>query len=181
VGYRITEEALVFGGSTITATDIAVRLGLADIGDKEKANRIDINFARRAHEKIMTMVAEAIDKMKVSKDPLPLILVGGGSIIINGTLEGVSEIHRPDSFDVANALGAAIAQVSGEVDKIYSLSDMSREQAMEDARRLAKEEAIRAGANPDTVTIVQQEDVPLAYLPGNATRIRVKAAGSLSK
>ena len=82
---------------------------------------------------------------------------------------------------MANALGAAIAQVSGEVDKIYSLSDMTREQAMDDARNLAREEAIRAGANPDTVTIVQQEDVPLAYLPGNATRIRVKAAGSLSR
>ena len=181
VGYRLTEEALVFGGNTITATDIAVRLGLADIGDKEKAKCIDMEFARQAHEKIMLMVAESIDKMKVSKDPLPLILVGGGGIIINGTLEGVSEVHRPENFDVANALGAAIAQVSGEVDKIYSLSEMTREQAMDDARKLAKEEAIRAGANPDTVTIVQQEDVPLAYLPGNATRIRVKAAGSLSR
>ncbi|MGB4043686.1 MAG: hydantoinase/oxoprolinase family protein [Thermacetogeniaceae bacterium] len=181
VGYRLTEEALVFGGNTITATDIAVRLGLADIGDKEKAKSIDMEFARQAHEKIMLMVAESIDKMKVSKDPLPLILVGGGGIIINGTLEGVSEVHRPENFDVANALGAAIAQVSGEVDKIYSLSEMTREQAMDDARKLAKEEAIRAGANPDTVTIVQQEDVPLAYLPGNATRIRVKAAGSLSR
>ena len=181
VGYRLTEEALVFGGNTITATDIAVRLGLADIGDKEKAKSIDMEFARQAHEKIMLMVAESIDKMKVSKDPLPLILVGGGGIIINGTLEGVSEVHRPENFDVANALGAAIAQVSGEVDKIYSLSDMTREQAMDDARNLAREEAIRAGANPDTVTIVQQEDVPLAYLPGNATRIRVKAAGSLSR
>ena len=181
VGYNLTEEAIVFGGSTITTTDIAVRLGLADIGDKEKANIIDIEFAQRAHKKIMLMVEEAIDKMKVSKDPLPLILVGGGSIIINGTLQGVSAVHRPDNFDVANALGAAIAQVSGEVDKIYSLSDMTRDQALDDARDLAKDEAVRAGADPDTVTIVQQEDVPLAYLPGNATRVRVKAAGSLSR
>ncbi len=181
VGYNLTEEAIVFGGSTITTTDIAVRLGLADIGDKEKANIIDIEFAQRAHKKIMLMVEEAIDKMKVSKDPLPLILVGGGSIIINGTLQGVSAVHRPDNFDVANALGAAIAQVSGEVDKIYSLSDLTRDQALDDARDLAKDEAVRAGADPDTVTIVQQEDVPLAYLPGNATRVRVKAAGSLSR
>lgn len=181
VGYRLTEEALVFGGNTVTATDIAVRLGLADIGDKEKANKIPLDFAQNAQKKILSMVEDAIDKMKVSKDPLPLILVGGGSVIINGSLSGVSEVHRPENFDVANAMGAAIAQVSGEVDKIYSLSDMTRDQALEDARKLAKEDAIRAGANPDTVTIVQQEDVPLAYLPGNATRIRVKAAGSLKK
>lgn len=181
VGYRLTEEALVFGGKTVTTTDIAVRLGLADIGDKNKVNNIPLEFAQRAQEKIMSMVEEAIDKMKVSKDPLPLILVGGGSIIINGTLSGVSKVHRPENFSVANALGAAIAQVSGEVDKIYSLTDMTRDQALDDARKLAKADAIRAGANPDTVTIVQQEDVPLAYLPGNATRIRVKAAGSLKK
>lgn len=181
VGYRLTEEALVFGGKTVTTTDIAVRLGLADIGDKEKVNNIPLEFAQCAQEKIMSMVEEAIDKMKVSKDPLPLILVGGGGIIINGTLSGVSEVLRPENFGVANALGAAIAQVSGEVDKIYSLTDMTRDQALDDARKLAKENAVRAGANPDTVTIVQQEDVPLAYLPGNATRIRVKAAGSLKK
>ena len=36
-----------------------------------------------------------------------------------------------------------------------------------------------AGAREDTVEIVDVEDVPLAYLPGNATRIRVKAVGEL--
>ncbi|MFJ6208494.1 hypothetical protein [Lysinibacillus sp. NPDC092081] len=34
VGYKIAEEALVFGGNTLTTTDIAVRLGLADVGDR---------------------------------------------------------------------------------------------------------------------------------------------------
>ena len=33
VGYEITKKALCFGGDTLTATDIAVRLGMADIGD----------------------------------------------------------------------------------------------------------------------------------------------------
>ena len=45
-------------------------------------------------------------------------------------------------------------------------------------RRRAK--AIDAGADPATVQIVDVEDVPLAYLPGNATRIRVKAVGDLA-
>jgi hypothetical protein len=31
----------------------------------------------------------------------------------------------------------------------------------------------------ETVEIVDVEDVPLAYLPGNATRVRVKAVGEL--
>lgn len=125
------------------------------------------------------MVNEAIDKMKTSKDPQPLVLVGGGSIIIGNEIHGVSEIIRPNNFGVANALGAAIAQVSGEVDRIYSLSEMSREAALNDAKQRAINEAIKAGANPDTIEIVYVEDIPLAYLPGNAVKIRVKAAGSL--
>ena len=39
VGYRITEEALVFGGETLTTTDIAVAAGVADIGDAERVTR----------------------------------------------------------------------------------------------------------------------------------------------
>ena len=36
VGYRLTTEALVFGGKTVTATDIAVAAGRADIGDRAR-------------------------------------------------------------------------------------------------------------------------------------------------
>ncbi len=179
VGYRITEEALVFGGKTITATDIAVRLGLAEVGSKEKVKDIPLEFAKRVYAKMQEMVNEAIDKMKTSKDPQPLVLVGGGSIIVGNEIHGVSEIIRPNNFGVANALGAAIAQVSGEIDRIYSLSDMSREAALNDAKQRAINEAIKAGANPESVDVVYVEDIPLAYLPGNAVRIRVKAAGNL--
>lgn len=45
---------------------------------------------------------------------------------------------------------------------------------------IAMNEAINAGANPESLVIVDIEDVPLAYMPGNATRIRVKAAGELA-
>ncbi|MEI3100914.1 MAG: hydantoinase/oxoprolinase family protein [Oscillospiraceae bacterium] len=34
VGYQITEKALCFGGDVCTATDIAVRLGMTELGDK---------------------------------------------------------------------------------------------------------------------------------------------------
>src|ERR687893_76782 len=36
VGYRITEEALVFGGDTLTTTDIAVAAGVAEIGEARR-------------------------------------------------------------------------------------------------------------------------------------------------
>ncbi len=34
VGYRLTREALVFGGNTLTATDVAVAADLAEMGDR---------------------------------------------------------------------------------------------------------------------------------------------------
>ena len=55
------------------------------------------------------------------------------------------------------------------------------EQSLIDA---AKAEAVRlaveAGALPETVEIIEVEDVPLAYHPGNTCRVRVKAAGDLA-
>jgi hypothetical protein len=86
---------------------------------------------------------------------------------------------KPDHFEAANAVGAAIAQISGEVDRVYALDGLTREQALESAKGEAGDRAVAAGADPETIQIVDVEDVPLAYLPGNATRIRVKAVGDL--
>ncbi|GAB6154647.1 hydantoinase/oxoprolinase N-terminal domain-containing protein [Desulfosporosinus burensis] len=180
VGYRITEEALVFGGKTLTATDIAVRLGIAQVGDPQKVSHIDEGFAKRAFDKMMLLVSDNIDKMKLSNEDATVILVGGGSILISDKLDGVSEIIRPENFAVANALGSAIAQVSGQVELVYKLDTISREAALEETKKAAINEAIKAGADPSTIKIVEAEDVPLAYLPGNATRIRAKAAGDLA-
>lgn len=47
VGYQITEKALCFGGDICTATDIAVRLGMADLGNPALVSQIDEEFAQR--------------------------------------------------------------------------------------------------------------------------------------
>ena len=66
------------------------------------------------------MLEKAIDKVKTSQDPVDIILVGGGSIIIPQPfkIEGVKQIIRPKYFEVANALGAGICQVSANINKI---------------------------------------------------------------
>jgi N-methylhydantoinase A/oxoprolinase/acetone carboxylase beta subunit len=180
VGYRITEEALVFGGETLTTTDVAVAAGTADIGDAERVRGIDPNLVTSTMARIQEMTDSAVDRMKTSAEPIPVIIVGGGSILIASPVAGASEMVKPDHFEAANAVGAAIAQISGEVDRVYALASMSRDDAVADAKAEATAKAIDAGADPDTVQIVDVEDVPLAYLPGNATRIRVKAVGDLA-
>ena len=44
----------------------------------------------------------------------------------------------------------------------------------------AIELAVRSGAIRETVEIIEVEDVPLAYYPGNTCRVKVKAAGELA-
>jgi N-methylhydantoinase A/oxoprolinase/acetone carboxylase beta subunit len=84
--------------------------------------------------------------------------------------------HVPNG-DCANAVGAAIAQVSGETDQVYR--DLSREEAIAAAEAQARERAIAAGAERGTLQTVDVEDIPLAYLPGNALRVRVRVAGEM--
>jgi N-methylhydantoinase A/oxoprolinase/acetone carboxylase beta subunit len=179
VGYEITEKALVFGGDILTTTDIMVAAGKADIGDAGKVSSIDKDLASKVEAHILEMVTIAVDRMKTSATPVPVIVVGGGSILVQKDIPGSSELVKPNHFAVANAIGAAIAQVGGECDRIFSLAEMSRDQALDSAKQEASSRAVAAGADESTVEIVEVEEVPLAYLPGNATRIMVKAVGDL--
>lgn len=181
VGYRLPEKGLIFGGDTLTTTDVAVALGKVELGDPEKVAHLDKKVMQQVYGRMVEMVEEAIDKMKTSAAPVPVILVGGGSVLLPDSLKGASRVIRPEHSGVANAIGSAIAQVSGQIEKIYVLDEIGREQALESAKSQAKQEAIKAGADPSSLVIVDVEDVPLAYLPGNATRIRVKAAGELGR
>ena len=179
VGYEITRKALVFGGDVLTATDIAVAVGHAELGDASLVSRLDPDLVEQAWVEIQRIIADAVDRVKTSAADRPVMVVGGGSIIVPAEVPGASEIIRPEHGPVANAIGAAIAQVSGQIERIFSLDEMSRDEALAVAREQATDMAIQAGADPLTVEIVDVEDVPLAYLPGNATRVRVKAAGRL--
>lgn len=180
VGFRIAEEGLVFGGQTLTLSDIAVADGRATMGDPVRVADLDSSLVKAVTDQIRSMCEDTVDRMKTSADPMPVVLVGGGSVVIPTDLAGASQTTRPEHSDVANAIGAAIAQCSGEVERIFSLDEMTRDEALATARQMAHDEAVRAGADPDTVEIVDVHEVPLAYLPGNATRIRVRAAGDLA-
>lgn len=179
VGYRLTEQALVFGGDQVTATDLAVAAGLADIGDRDRVTHLDPALVRAALDGIGQRMSEMVDRMRVSADPVPVVAVGGGSILVPDELVSASSVMRPEHHSVANAIGAAIAEVGGEVDRIFSVSPGQRDAVLDEARQEAVDRASAAGARPGSVRVVDIEEVPLAYLAGNAVRIRVKAVGEL--
>ena len=181
VGYEITSRALVFGGDTITATDIAVRLKMAQIGDPSLVESIEESFAVKAMDCIRNMLEDSIDALKLSDDAAAVILVGGGSIILPQNIKGTSLVTKPEHFGVANAIGSAISKVSGTYDGLADYLLIPREQALENAKQSAVQMAAKAGAIPQTIEIVEVEEIPLAYHPGNTSRIKVKAAGDLTR
>ena len=178
VGYRIITEALIFGGKTLTTSDVVVAAGKFDLGDRSKVAHLPPALIAATEARIAAMLEDCVERSRLSPDPLPVIVVGGGSILVDKPIAGL-ELIKPDHFAVANAVGAAIAQVSGEVDRVYALAEIGRDAALADAKAQAVEAAVNAGASRDSIEIVDVEDVPLAYLPGNATRVRVKAVGEL--
>ena len=180
VGYEITKKALVFGGDTMTATDIAVRLGMVELGDKSKVADIPQETADKAMAVIRALVEDSVDAMKVSNADVDLILVGGGSIILPETISGAASVLKPEHFGCANAIGSAISKVSGTYEKLMNNDELPREQSLEKAKHEAIELAVAAGAVRETVEIIEMEDVPLAYYPGNTNRVKIKAAGDLS-
>jgi N-methylhydantoinase A/oxoprolinase/acetone carboxylase beta subunit len=180
VGYQLTEKALVFGGDVLTTTDIIVAAGLEDIGDRSRVSHLPANVVKTALARMETMVDEAVDRMKTSAEPLPVVLVGGGAILVRNRIPSASRLVRPENAAVANAIGAAIAQVGGEVDRVFSMAGQSRDAVLNMAKTEAMDRAREAGAKPETIKVIDIEEVPLAYLPGSATRIRVKAVGDLA-
>ncbi|XP_064601180.1 LOW QUALITY PROTEIN: uncharacterized protein LOC135467341 [Liolophura sinensis] len=223
-GYRLLTDGLAFGGKTLTATDAAVLMGMVEIGDKSKVQQcVSVEAARATVDKIQVMLEDCIDQIKISKDDTAVILVGGGSILVDNSssLRGVKRLIKPPHFQVANAIGAAICQVSSTVDYVVSLTNLigedrfakavsaaeksvspedpehRRTAAVErtkttlfaEAKSLAKKQATEKaktemealGADPSTLQLVEVLDVTLAYIPGNACRIRVKVVGDLSQ
>jgi N-methylhydantoinase A/oxoprolinase/acetone carboxylase beta subunit len=176
VGYRLIEEALVFGGRTLTATDAAVAAGIAQIGTH--APTIDPRLARSVLDRARETIEDAVDRMKTEAGDVTLIAVGGGAFLVPDRLAGVSEVIRVPHGDCANAIGAATAQISGETDQVYR--DLPRADAIAAAEKQAIDRATAAGADPATITTIEVEDMPLAYLPGNALRVRARVAGEMA-
>jgi N-methylhydantoinase A/oxoprolinase/acetone carboxylase beta subunit len=182
VGYELTERALVFGGDVLTATDLAVAAGRAEIGDPALVRHLDRKRVSAALAGIAERIAEAVDRMRTSPAALPVVAVGGGSVLLPDRLPGLPDlpdVRRPEHFAVANAIGAAIAGVGGELDRVFQIPTGERERVLAEAKAEAAARAEAAGARPGSVEVVEVEELPLAYLPGGATRIRVKAVGAL--
>jgi N-methylhydantoinase A/oxoprolinase/acetone carboxylase beta subunit len=180
VGYRLLQEGKVFGGDTLTATDIVVAAGAAQIGNPELVRSLDPATIAQAKKTIAGMLNDAIERMKTSSDPVPVVLVGGGSVLITEPIAGASEVLRPEHAQVANAIGAAIAQIGGEADRLVSYKHVSRAEARARLTNEAIQRAIHAGADAATIRVVDVEETALGYMDECSARLKVKVVGEIA-
>lgn len=180
VGHYLTSKAMVFGGDEMTATDIVVASGSLDFGDQSKVKHIPSDTVSKARACIKKILERAVGDMKVSDAPVTLLLVGGGSVVLQDQLEAVQGCIVPPHHDSANAVGAAIAKVAGEADTIEILAERDEKAVVESAERKAIEAAIARGADRNDVKIVEIDKLPLQYVTNKATRFVVKAVGKLA-
>lgn len=177
VGHAILSEALVFGGRVLTATDIVVAAKNVKLGDETLVKSIPQSTIEKAQRQIKKQLETVIDAMKVSQAPVHVLLVGGGAILAPPILEGVDKCIHPIHAGAANAVGAAIAKVSGQVDVVEIIAGRSEESILAEARQKAIDLAIENGAAPSDVRIVEVNKMPLQYTSQSAMRIQIKAIG----
>lgn len=181
VGHKLVTEGLVFGGKTLTTTDILVAGGHADIGDTSQVAHLDADVVTQAKATLHKMLNDNIEMMKPGGKEMPVILVGGGAVLVTEGLKAASNLHRPKNADVANAIGAAIAQVGGEAERMLSYRETPREESIASVTRAATQRAVKAGADPTTVRAVDIEETAIPYMDEGATRVRVKVIGELAR
>lgn len=124
------------------------------------------------------MLAEAVDRMKTEAGAPPLLAVGGAALLAPEGMAGISEVLRVPHHPVANAVGAAMAQISGEVDHVFR--EMERDELLAEAERIARGRAAAAGADPATIKVVDIDSIPMSYMPGRAVRARVRVVGDIA-
>ncbi|MEA2444921.1 MAG: hypothetical protein QOJ12_2213 [Thermoleophilales bacterium] len=126
-------------------------------------------------------LATAVDRVRGALALSPLVAVGGAGDRMPGPLGGAGQVIRPPDGDVAAAVGAATAPVSGQAELICPNRVERRAATLADAQFAARTHAVRAGADPDAVEVVSVEEIPLTHVVDPALRIRVKAAGPASR
>ncbi len=170
VGHDLVHKALCFGGEVATATDVVVSTG-ARIGDRTVS--LPTEMVTKAQVRIKRMLESCIDSVKLSPEPCAVILVGGGAILCPPTLNGVSKVNIPEHASVANAIGAAIAKISGSAEMIVLGDDI--EGGVTEVMSRAVRNAVEKGGDSSSVTLLHKEISGVPYTEAQ-TLIKIEVA-----
>lgn len=225
IGPKRAGYPMAFGGPKPTPTDAMVYLGLMDDGDKQKAmqamealgKKLDLS-AEETATLVLETVAEIIkDKItellaKINSHPVYTIkelldgkkiepkviqIIGGPAKVLAPILKKKMELptHYPGNYQVANAIGAALAKTTTEISMLVDTSQgilsvpemgiyekVRRHYSLADARKqvlkLLEESALAMGADKENLEMEIIEESSFNMVDGFRTtgkNIRIKA------
>jgi N-methylhydantoinase A/oxoprolinase/acetone carboxylase beta subunit len=187
VGYNLVRMGKSYGGPLLTVHDVAVGTGrLAsklDIFDTDyvthpdKVKAVPREVMEEARLQVKETVETAIDQMKTAAGKVPAIFIGGGALVVPVDLDGVTEVLTPLHFEVGGAIGTTIAEIGAYAEGVVDLETEDRDEAIDFVTEKAKDNAESAGALRESVTVVDIEEVPFAYMPGKREKIRIRVKG----
>lgn len=174
VGNNLTNLAQSFGGNKLTLTDAAIVAGYSSIkGAQRQSIRIFPYQGKEIIKQSFHKVEKLIQVMKAGKKH-PVIFVGGGSALFSLDAKEQGYIF-PENFEIANAYGAALSEISGVVDRVVN----SRHSILKKMEEEAIEEAVKNGADRQFVRVINQTIIPYHYVPNSMARVVIRASGPL--
>ncbi len=173
-GKDIVTHARCFGGQFLTFTDAAVALGLSIPGATSEGLGCSFFEAQKIIQEALKKMEREIKVLEGGKCTLPIVFVGGGAQLF--PREFLEErILVPEHANVANAYGAALSEISHVIDQVVSLNQ--RDTILQRMQEEALQGAVRCGANPKNVKIVDMQIIPYHYVPNQMARVIITAAG----
>ena len=125
------------------------------------------------------MIEEGVDRMKTDAGEAPLIAVGGGSFLVPRAPR--RRLRGPQRAASGGRQRGGRRDRPGERRGRPDLPGPARGTRPSPAPAgSAEDKAVAAGADRATINVVEVEDLPLAYLPGNSLRTRVRVVGDIA-
>ncbi len=171
---NLKREALSFGGKHLTFTDLAAAL-FPHLIPEAKQPCLPKDKALELMRSALHKIKEGAELM-ANADKVPILLVGGGAKLFQELIDEIGCII-PNNADVANAYGAALAEISGTEERIVCLAE--RDKVLEEMQASCFEKACSNGADPDKTRLIDLHILPYHYVPGHLARILVTAAGPM--
>lgn len=179
VGGDLTRRGRVFGGADLTLTDVSVAARRLALGDAGRLADLPDDVVAAALAEVDERLGDVVREIGASTGDVPVVVVGGAHFLLSGQALRGRTVLRPRHAEVANAVGAALAKVGSQVDRVAPVSAEGAREAVEEVRKEAVDRAIAAGAEPGTIRIAEESTQAVPYLPGDAVRITVRAVGDL--
>lgn len=188
VGFNLRQLARSYDGPITTVHDIAVARGHLEtdleIFDTPFATNLEVtnefpdSLVSTSWDAIRGRLEQTIDEMKTTPEDVPAVLVGGGSTVVPEGYAGTSATYHPTHFEVAGAVGATLAEIAAYAENVIDMEQTDRTAGIEETTEMAKQNAVRNGAVYETIEVIDIEEIPFTYMPGEREKIRVRVKGA---